>query len=90
MSANGDRLHRLTGAAGWTDEAPVWSPDGGWVLFVHWRAQQDKLAEPTLWAVRADGSNAQRLAALSPSGGFQGGIGYWDTYGWKELFDVAP
>lgn len=57
---------------------------------MRWRAQQGKLAEPMLWAVRADGSDAQRLAALSPAGGFQGGIGYWGTFGWQRLFDVAP
>jgi Tol biopolymer transport system component len=89
LGADGGRLHRLTGAAGWTGEAPAWSPDGQWVLFVRWR-QQGKAAEAMLWAIRADGSDAQRLAVLSPAGGFQDGFGYYGTFGWQGLFDAAP
>jgi hypothetical protein len=59
------------------------------VLFVRWR-QQGKAAEAMLWAIRADGSDAQRLAVLSPAGGFQDGFGYYGTFGWQGLFDAAP
>jgi TolB protein len=89
LGVDGGWLHRLTGASGWSEEAPTWSPDGQWVLFVRWRGQ-GKAAEAMLWAIRAGGSDAQRLAVLSPAGGFQDGFGYYGTFGWQELFDVAP
>jgi WD40-like Beta Propeller Repeat len=90
MGSDGTSLHQLTGAPGWTDEAPVWSPDGKWVQFVRWRRhQQGKPAEAMLWAVRADGSDAQRLARLDLPAGFLNGFGYYGTFGWHELFEMA-
>lgn len=90
MGAHGGRLHRLTAAPGWTDESPAWSPAGRWVLFVRWRRGPGKQAEATLWAVRADGTDARRLARLSPPAGFLNGFGYYGSFGWQGLFAVAP
>jgi len=89
LNAEGTQLHQLTGATGRTDATPLWFPDGQWALFVRWRPQ-GKATEAMLWAIRADGSDAQRLAVLSPAGGFQDGFGYYGTFGWQGLFDVAP
>jgi TolB protein len=91
MDADGTHPHRLTAAPGWTDEAPVWSPDGQSLLFVRWRRhRQGQAAEATLWAVRADGTDAQRLAQLDLPGGFLNGFGYYGAFGWRGLFAVAP
>lgn len=89
MDANGANPRRLTGAAGWTDEAPVWSPDGQWIVFVQWQAKPTPAAE--LWAIRPDGSDPQRLVAnLSLPPSFISGFGYYGTFGWQNLFAVAP
>jgi len=91
MEANGAALHQVTGAPGWTDEAPIWSPNGRWLLFVRWRRQgQNKPAEATLWAVRADGRGSQRLARLDLPDGFLSGFGYYGTFDWQQLFAMAP
>lgn len=90
VNADGTNAHKLTAAPGWTDEAPVWSPDGQWVLFVRWQRPRGKPAKATLWAVRADGGNAQPLARLDVPGGFLQGFGYYGTFGWQGLFAVAP
>jgi Tol biopolymer transport system component len=91
MKTNGPGPHRLTRAPGWAEEAPVWSADGAWVQFVRWRRhQRGKPAAAMLWAVRADGSFAQRLASLDVPGGFLNGFGYYGNFGWQALFAVAP
>jgi len=91
MGAHAARPHRLMSAPGWTDQAPVWSPDGQWLLFVRWRRhEQGQAAAAALWAVRADGSNAQRLARLDLPEGFLNGFGYYGAFGWRGLFAVAP
>jgi Tol biopolymer transport system component len=90
IAANGTGPHQLTRAPGWADEAAVWSPDGAWVQFVRWRRhQRGKPAAAMLWAVRADGSDAQRLASLDVPGGFLNGFGYYGNFGWQALFAVA-
>jgi len=91
MGADGGQPHQLTNAPGWTDEAPVWSPDGQWLLFVRWRRHhQDQAAEAALWAVRADGTDPERIAGFNVSAGFLNGFGFYGSFGWKGLFDVAP
>ncbi len=91
MGAHAARPHRLMNAPGWTDQAPVWSADGRWLLFVRWRRhEQGQAAAAALWAVRADGSNAQRLARLDLPEGFLNGFGYYGAFGWQGLFAVAP
>jgi Tol biopolymer transport system component len=91
MDANGAQLHRLTNLPGWTDEAPVWSPDGHLLIFVRWRRHLgSQAAAAALWAVRADGTGAQRLAPLDLPSGFLNGFGYYGSFGWHDLFAVAP
>jgi Tol biopolymer transport system component len=91
MDANGAQLHRLTSAPGWTDEAPVWSPDGHLLIFVRWRRHLgSQAAAAALWTVRADGTGAQRLAGLDLPSGFLNGFGYYGSFGWHDLFAVAP
>ncbi len=91
IGAHAVRPHRLMSAPGWTDQAPVWSPDGQWLLFVRWRRhEQGHAAAAALWGVRADGSNAQRLARLDLPEGFLNGFGYYGAFGWRGLFAVAP
>ena len=89
MDADGAHLRRLVNAPGWTDEVPVWSPDGQWLFFVRWR-RHHQAAETALWAVRADGTNPQRIARLNLPAGFLNGFGFYGSFGWKGLFDVAP
>jgi dipeptidyl aminopeptidase/acylaminoacyl peptidase len=69
----------------------LWSPDGQWLFFVRRRGHyQGKTAEAALWAVRTDGTDPQRIARLNVPGGFLNGFGYYGSFGWKGLFDVAP
>jgi Tol biopolymer transport system component len=89
-AADGSSPRRLTDAAGWADEAPAWTPDGRWVVFVRWRPAADEPGAAELWAVRPDGTDARRLAALGEPPGFYGGVGYYGDFAWNELFAVAP
>jgi Tol biopolymer transport system component len=52
---------QLTKDPRYTDEAPVWSRDGNYILFVR-LDEQDAI---TLWLMRPDGSDASEVAALS-------------------------
>jgi hypothetical protein len=81
----------LTDAPGWTDEAPVWSPDGRWLVFVRRRAAAGEPPEVQLWAVRPDGGDAQVLATgLDGPPGAEDGFGYYGTFRWWDMFAVAP
>ena len=51
-SLDGSQVIRLTEHPA-KDESPLWSPDGGWIVFV---SDRDKTKD--LWAVRMQGSNA--------------------------------
>ena len=91
VAADGSQLHQLTGTADWTDEAPVWTADGQWIIFVRWRAPAGGQPAAELWAIRADGSDAQRLVAglqLPPD--FHDGLGFYGALGWQQLFAVGP
>jgi hypothetical protein len=61
-------------------------------VFVRWRRSQASLpASAELWAVRPDGSGAQRLAEqLDLPDGFHHGLGYYGAFGWQRLFAIAP
>jgi Tol biopolymer transport system component len=88
VDANGAHPRQLTDAAGWTDEAPVWTPDGAWIIFVRWRAKPAPAAE--VWAVRPDGSGLQRLVAgLDLPPGFGDGFGYYGSFGWRQLLGIG-
>ncbi len=92
IDADGTSQRQITSSADWTDDAPVWTPDGRWIVFVRWhspRADQPAVAE--VWAIRPDGSSAQRLvASLDLPSSFLDGFGYYGTFGWRSLFAVAP
>jgi Tol biopolymer transport system component len=60
MRVDGTERRNLTPPAlpaVWRDAEPAWSPDGSRLAFVSWRSGRAEL-----WAVRADGTGAQRLA----------------------------
>jgi dipeptidyl aminopeptidase/acylaminoacyl peptidase len=92
MRADGSEARQVTAAPGWTDEAPMWSPDGQWLIFVRWRPSsggQPIVAQ--LWAVRPDGSAARMLAPdLDPPTGLDSGFGYYGALNWRERFVMAP
>lgn len=91
MRSTGTDPRRLTNAPGWTDEAPAWSSDGRWLLFIRWRRhQQGHVAAVSLWAVRTDGSSARRLARLDLPPFFNNGFGYYGAFSWQSLFDITP
>lgn len=92
LDANRTRphIHRLTFAPGWTDESPVWSPDGKWIVFVRWHRRVSKPAAAQLWVVQLNGTDAQLLTNLDLPASFLNGFGYYGSFGWKALFAVAP
>lgn len=61
------QVGRLTGAPGFSERTPRWSPDGGRVVFASNRAHYTGTPRDTgtpdldLWVVNADGSGARRL-----------------------------
>jgi hypothetical protein len=92
MGVDGSEPRRLTEAPGWTDEMPVWSPDGRWLIFVRWRAAgADGPAATELWAVRPDGTDSRPLVSdLQLVPGLDIGFGYYGTFGWQQVVAVAP
>ena len=89
--ARGAHCRQLTDSPGWTDESPVWSPDGHWIIFLRWHGPlRARTSEVALWAVRPNGTGAQRLTALDLPPGFDDGFGYYGAFQWHHLFAVAP
>jgi len=92
MDADGGNPRQLTDAPGWTDEAPVWSSDGQWLIFVRWcPAGEGEPAAAQIWAMRPDGSVARMLVSdLDVPPGLESGFGYYGALAWQDLFSVAP
>jgi len=91
MGADGAAPQPIADAPGWTDEAPVWAPDSGIVLFVRWHnPTATDPATAALWAVRPDGSHAARVIGLEPATITHGGFGSYGTFDWRGLVAVAP
>lgn len=91
IAADGSQLHQLTEPGDWTDESPVWTSDGQWIIFVRWHAAPGAQASVQLWAMRPDGSSAQRLIdRLQVPRDFHDGFGYYGALGWQQLFAVGP
>jgi len=88
MDADGAQPRQLVESPGWTDEAPAWTPDGRWIVFVRWRARPTATAE--LWAVRSDGTGLQRVASGLDRSSYGQGFGYYGAFGWRRLFAIAP
>lgn len=81
---------RISRSIGWTDEAPRWTADGRWVIYVRWRASAERTsAAAGLWAVRRDGSSAHRLTGIDLPPGFLNGFGYYGAFDWSHVFAVA-
>ena len=91
MQADGTDARQLTGAPGWVDEQPAWTPDGQWIVFVRWRAgDSGSTATAELWAVRTDGSDAQRIVDdLDLPSMFNDSFGFYGRFDWQRLFAVA-
>lgn len=84
---DGGRARRLTNDPRYRDERPLWSSDGGSILF----ARLDQQGRASLWRIDADGSDLTQVAddltlgQDTPSG--PGSYGYidWDaTFDWQH------
>lgn len=67
---------QLTNDPSYTDQVPVWSRDGNYILF----GRMDKQDASSLWFMRPDGSDAREVAALSENDHTQ-------LFYWPDLFD---
>jgi len=78
MKRDGSEKRQLTHDAAYRDERPLWSADGSHLLFV----RLDQSGRASLWLMRDDGSEEQRVADLSPAPDWFGYYGYisWDGY----------
>jgi hypothetical protein len=80
-------------------QAGVWSPVGGWIVFVRWRPDGPAgPAAPGLWAVRPDASHLQQLGATIGSAtaaneaganDYRSGFGYYGSFGWDQRYAIA-
>ena len=72
----------LRRGAGWRQVAvPAWSPQGDWIALAALREGSGPL--PVMWRMRADGSEAETVAAQA---GFTFGGPDWDPWGERLLF----
>lgn len=88
LRPDGRPIRRLTSppAPGLSDEAPRFSRDGRWVLFVRTRlvaAGRTDVSRATLELVRANGTGGPVPIARFTSGD----ISYYDHYGWPQEID---
>ena len=100
IAASGGQPRQVTNTAGWTDEAPAWTPDGGWIVFVRWRPNSSAgPAAAGLWAVRTDGSQPQQLGAAIGAASvtnevgantYANGFGYYGSFGWDQHYAIVP
>jgi dipeptidyl aminopeptidase/acylaminoacyl peptidase len=91
IATDSSQARQLTNVADWTDEAPVWTLDGQWIVFVRWQAPVGGQASAELWAIRPDGSDAQRLVTgVQLPRDFHDGFGFYGALGWQQLFAVGP
>ncbi len=84
LAADGSSRRRLVGADGddVADEAPRWSRDGRWVLFV--QRERRPNAAGTLELARVDGTHA---AVTGPVATLPAEVGYYGHYGWLAASD---
>jgi len=91
MDADGSNPQAVTNPAGWVDDAPVWTPDGARLLFVRWHGGKGTPSSAALWSVGADGTGAALVVAnLDLPRAFGDGFGYYGSFGWSQMFAVAP
>jgi dipeptidyl aminopeptidase/acylaminoacyl peptidase len=80
-SAPGGAPKQLTGDERYRDEKPMWSADGGQILFCRIDAANDR----TLWLMEAENPNPLLVAGpLRPGEDWFGYYGYLD---WRGMFD---
>jgi dipeptidyl aminopeptidase/acylaminoacyl peptidase len=72
---------QLTRSSAYRDEAPMWSADGGHILFFRMAGDNAR----SLWLMRADGSEARPVAG--PLEGEGSWFGYYGWVDWHGMFD---
>jgi len=84
LAADGSSRHLLVGTEGdgVADEAPRWSADGRWLLFV--QRERRPGAEGTLELARVEGTHASPVGAVAT---LPGEVGYYGHYGWLSASD---
>ncbi|HEV8716976.1 MAG TPA: hypothetical protein VGX03_29670 [Candidatus Binatia bacterium] len=78
MNRDGSAQRQLTHDATFRDEQPLWSADGGHLVF----ARLDQSGRASLWLMRDDGSELQQMDELSPAPEWFGYYGYIDWGGY--------
>ena len=80
VGADGTGQRQLTNDSGYRDERPLWSADGGHILFA--RIRDDRAG---LWLMDKDGSNLRQVVEeLTPAPDW---FGYYGHVEWGRLFD---
>jgi Tol biopolymer transport system component len=79
-SDDGSEARQLTSDEAYRDERPLWSRDGGWLLF----ARLNEEREASLWLMPSSGGEPQMLVDLAGNGKM---TGYYTNIGWGELLD---
>ena len=84
LAADGSPRHLLVGKEGdgVADEAPRWSADGRWLLFVE--RERRPGAAGTLELAQVDGTGA---TVLGPVATLPGEVGYYGHYDWSNVSD---
>jgi Tol biopolymer transport system component len=81
VNRDGSDRRQLGGGSSYRDEEPLWSLDGGHILF----ARLDDKDQASLWLMRSDGTSIQQVVEkLSPAPGW---FGYYGYIKWGEYFD---
>ena len=80
VDRSGLNMKQLTTMAGYED-APVWSPDGTRIAFVHW----EQLGRADLWIMNADGTNQMNLTG-DTGGGVAPGSPAWSPDGSRSAY----
>ncbi|MEJ2207821.1 MAG: hypothetical protein P8129_02150 [Anaerolineae bacterium] len=84
-SGDGPVPRQLTDDPAYRDERPLWSADGGQILFV----RMDQQEQVSLWLLPAEDTEARQVAGgLGPLPGPETGwFGYYGYVDWDTLFD---
>jgi Tol biopolymer transport system component len=81
MNKDGSGKRQLTPDADYRDERPLWSADGGHILF----ARLDREGRASMWLMLADGGELRRVVdELSPPPSW---FGYYGHINWGDYFD---
>lgn len=88
IRADGSSAVRLTRAHGVADEAPRWTADGRWVLFV--RRQRGCRSPGRLFLLPVDRAAGRRGPLLGPLAVLGPGCGYYGHSVWSSVLDLAP